>query len=399
MATYNYKGYDTKGKEVTGVIESISRAGVVKALKDRKIQPFLIADADKKREKQPFYANFRKKETGPLFFQLGIMIKSGLPLAKALQIATKEHHQRWLSPILAEIHDDISGGMKLSDSLKKFPNIFSETHVNMIHIAEMTGRLADVLLNIGQYEDKRQKSERKLKNALTYPAVITLIGSGVVGFLLGYVVPKMEGIFETARIEVPLSTLILINTGAFLRDYGLFVVILLSMLSLYIVRLYKSKTKTGLRMKIDNVMIKISLLQKAAMSSFLEHFAFQLKEGIPMVLALHSCTGVIKNLILRNEIKAIVGKIEQGISLSGALRDSILFDEMLRSAVITGESSGTLADYLEKMSEYYRKDVDRAMGRLTSLAEPVFILLLGLVVGFIVISIMLPLFEMNRLVR
>ncbi len=385
MAIYKYKGYDPAGKEVNGVVEAPTRAIAMKGLRDETILPYLIEEIGEKKRKWK------------LFFQIGIMLKSGLPLIKSLDITMRHREQKGLSHILSAIKKHVSEGKKFSEALADYPQVFPDVYVNMVRIAEATGGLADVLLNIAEYEERKKEREGKIKSALTYPLVVGLIGSAVVGFLLGYVVPKMEKIFQSVKIDLPFSTTMLIAIGSFLRNYGLLLSILCGILIIVGVRVYRNSVP--LRKKVDRLLISVEVLRKAVMARISELLAFQLREGIPLVAALNGCRGVVNNLLIKEEMQRLALEVEKGKPLSEVLKDSPVFDEMLLAAVLTGEKTGELAGFLERMGYYYRKDVEKIMGRLTSLAEPVFILILGLVVGFIVVSIMTPLFEMNQLVK
>ncbi|NOY39597.1 MAG: type II secretion system F family protein [Nitrospirae bacterium] len=393
MAIYKYKGYDPAGKEVNGVVEAPTRAIAMKSLRDETILPYLIEEMGAKKRRWIF----QKKDSGQLFFQIGIMLKSGLPLIKSLDITMRHREQKGLSHILSDIKKHVSEGRRFSEALANYPEVFPDVYVNMVRIAEATGGLADVLLNIAEYEERKKEREGKIKSALTYPLVVGMIGSAVVGFLLGYVVPKMEKIFQSVKIDLPFSTTMLIAIGSFLRSYGLILSILCGILVIAGVRMYRNSVP--LRKKVDTLFIGVEVLRKAVMARISELLAFQLREGIPLVAALNGCRGVVNNLLIKEEMQRLALEVEKGKPLSEGLKDSPVFDEMLMAAVLTGEKTGELAGFLERMSYYYRKDVERIMGRLTSLAEPVFILILGLVVGFIVVSIMTPLFEMNQLVK
>ncbi len=393
MAIYKYKGYDPAGKEVNGVVEAPTSAIAMKSLRDETILPYLIEEMGSKKRRWIF----QKKDSGQLFFQIGIMLKSGLPLIKSLDITMRHREQKGLSHILSDIKKHVSEGRRFSEALANYPEVFPDVYVNMVRIAEATGGLADVLLNIAEYEERKKEREGKIKSALTYPLVVGLIGSAVVGFLLGYVVPKMEKIFQSVKIDLPFSTTLLIATGSFLRSYGLILSILCGALVIAGVRMYRNSVP--LRKRVDTLLIGVEVLRKAIMARISELLAFQLREGIPLVAALNGCRGVVNNLLIKEEMQRLALEVEKGKPLSEGLKDSPVFDEMLMAAVLTGEKTGELAGFLERMSYYYRKDVERIMGRLTSLAEPVFILILGLVVGFIVVSIMTPLFEMNQLVK
>ncbi|HHN64286.1 MAG TPA: type II secretion system F family protein [Nitrospirae bacterium] len=393
MALYKYKGYNKSGKEITGVLEAPDLRTAQLNIRAQQILPFHVEPV---REKRRFTFS-RRADIGYLFFQIGIMLKCGLPLTRAIDVVTTQSGNRRLTSILKEIKKDITEGTRFSEALGRHSGYFPDVYVNMVRIAEATGGLADLLLNIAGYEEQKKEQESKLKSALTYPMIVGLIGSGIVGFLLIYVVPKMLRIFTSVKIELPLSTRMLIAMGGFFRSYGLLLILLLVIVYLLFRRYYFHKE--GFKKRIDSLLIRLELYRKAAIARLTEILAFQLQEGIPLVLALKATKGTIKNSILHSEIDRLTAEVEKGKSLSEAIRRSVIFDDMFKAAIITGESTGELTGFLKKISHYMQKDVERVTRRALSLAEPVMILILGLIVGFIVLSIMLPIFDLNQLVR
>ncbi len=393
MALYRYKGYDKTGNVVDGVVEATDKRAALQSLRLKDVLPFEIVEAKKK--KREF---FRKRvDIGYLFFQIGVMLRCGLPLTKSLEIASTQATNRSISGVLSEIKDDITKGIRFSEALSRFPKIFPDVYVNMVRVAEATGGLSEVLLSIAEYEERRREQESQLKTALAYPFVVAIVGSGVVGFLLMYVMPKMIKIFKSVKIELPLITKILVYSGSFLRNYGLILTVILGAVIAFVYRDYHRGGK--LKRRIDRYLIGIELYKKAIMSRFSELLAFQLKEGIPLVVALKGCRGTVSNSIFQNEIDRVVEEVQKGRAFSEVIRQSRLFDDMFKATVVTGESTGELSDFLLRVSHFMRKDVEKITKRVVSLAEPMMILILGAVVGFIVLSIMLPIFQLNQMVR
>ncbi len=393
MALYKYKGYDKTGKPIDGVVEAPDRKEALKALQQKNILPFEIEESRKKT--RSFFK--RRIDRGYLFFQLGVMLRCGLPLTRALEIAARETSNRSIAGVLTEIKDDVTRGIRFSDALSKFPRVFSTVYVNMVRVAEATGGLAELLLSIAEYEERKREQESRLKSALAYPLVVALIGSGVVGFLLMYVMPKMIKIFKTVKVELPLITRVLVAGGEFLRQYGLLVAIVVGIAAVSVYRNYSRGGKT--RGIVDRWLLKINLYKKAIMVRFSELLAFQLKEGIPLVVALQGCKGAVTNLYFQNEIERISIEVQKGRSLSDVIRNSAMFDDMFKATVVTGESTGELKEFLLRVAYFMRRDVERLTSRIVSMAEPVLIMVLGTIVGFIVLSIMMPIFELNQMVR
>jgi type II secretory pathway component PulF len=394
MAIYKYKGYDSQGKRVSSELVSSSKNAAFEALRNKSINPFFIEMAGEKKSNL-FIVKF---DIGQFFFQLGIMLKSGLPLHKTLGILKKNYRQRSTINILVSIEKDISEGVKFSDSLNdKCSKLISEVYLNMIRIAESTGKLADVLLSIASHYEQKKERENKVVSSLIYPLIVAVIGSCIVGFLIVYVLPNMERVFKSFKMKLPFTTLILLHTGSFLKSYGIFIVIITWISLAFILRMYSKSVV--FRETIDSLFLRLHLYKKIQMATFTELLAFQLNEGIPLVNALRGCSGVVKNIIVKQEIQRIAMEVEKGKPLSEGLKDSSIFDEILVAATITGESTGELANFIGRMSIFFKKDVDKVLDRLTSVAEPLFILILGLAVGFIMLSITTPLLKLNQMVK
>lgn len=391
MGLYKYQGYKEDGKVIEGVLEAPDLKTAKSSVKAKQILPKSIELA-KGRKRFDFS---KKPDIGYLFFQLGMMLKCGLPLTRSLDVVSKQIGNRRLTSVLDEIKKDITEGVRFSNALNKYPKYFPEIYINMVRIAEATGGIADLLMSIAGYEEKKKTRENKVKSDLAYPIAVLLIGSGIVGFLLVYVVPKMVQIFHSVKAKLPLSTKILIALGNFFRDYGVISIILIVLIYFLFKRFYRK----GLKEKLDRFLMRFEPYRKSIIARFTEILAFQLQEGIPVVLALRSSKGIVKNLIFQKEVERISDEIERGKSFSEAIRRSKIFDDMFKAAIITGENTGELTDLLKKISHYMYRDVEKVMDRLSSLAEPAIVMFLGLIVGFIVLSIMLPIFDLDKLVR
>ncbi len=397
MPLYSFKGYSSEGKRISSIIEADTRIEALSGIRDHSVIPYSIEEVGEKKKRKFRIWGYRKTKTHQIFFEIGIMLKSGLPLVKALDIIIRHREGTVLSRVISNIRKDVTEGMRFSDAIGKHLEIFLDVHISMIRIAESTGRLADVLLNISEYEEKKKEREAKFKQAISYPAIVAVLSSGVVGFLIGYVVPKMESIFHSLKIELPYTTRVLIAFGSFLGSYGLIFVFILGIVIVLLLRTYTSVMV--FRKKIDSILINIRMVRDATTARLLELLAFQLKEGLPLTSALSACKGTIRNQVFKEETDRLIHEIEKGRSFSEGLRDSLIFEDMLTAAVRTGESTGNLSEFLERMSVYYRKSLDNISDRVMVLAEPLLILILGLIVGFVVLSIVTPLFNLNQLIR
>lgn len=399
MAAYSYKGISKTGKEVKGVREAVSRQALTSELLSEGIFVSSISDM---REKQPFFAKLqemfaKKLNLSDTFFQLSLLLRSGIPLVEALKIVAKSTKEQHLKNALLESASKVSEGMRFSDSLSKYPKIFEPMYVNLIKASEQVGKLAAVLADIAVYEEDKRKNTDKIKTAMVYPMTILVMGFAVLGFLLAFVVPKMESIFASMKQQIPASTQFLLKVSDFVSEYGLVLLLFIMFIILSIRYLYKNNNK--FRLAVDKKLFKINLVSHVSVSKFAHVLSFQLKEGLPLTDALHYASLVIDNKYMFNIVSQVRESVQAGTKFSVAVRNAGIFPELFPAAVSTGESSGNMPELLERVNEFYSKNVDKFLTSFISAIEPIFIVIIGVLVGFIVVSIMQPLFSMNSLVQ
>lgn len=399
MAAYSYKGISKTGKEVKGVREAVSRQALTSELLSEGIFVSSISDM---REKQPFFAKLqeafaKKLNLSDTFFQLSLLLRSGIPLVEALKIVAKSTKEQHLKNALLESASKVSEGMRFSDSLSKYPKIFEPMYVNLIKASEQVGKLAAVLADIAVYEEDKRKNTDKIKTAMVYPMTILVMGFAVLGFLLAFVVPKMESIFASMKQQIPASTQFLLKVSDFVSEYGLVLLFFIMFIIFTLRYLYKNNNK--FRLAVDKKLFKINLVSHVSVSKFAHVLSFQLKEGLPLTDALHYASLVIDNKYMFDIVSQVREAVQAGTKFSVAVRNAGIFPELFPAAVSTGESSGNMPELLERVNEFYSKNVDKFLTSFISAIEPIFIVIIGVLVGFIVVSIMQPLFSMNSLVQ
>lgn len=399
MEAYSYKGISKTGKEVKGVREAVSRQVLTSELLSEGIFVSSISDM---REKQPFFAKLqeifaKKLNLSDTFFQLSLLLRSGIPLVEALKIVAKSTKEQHLKNALLESASKVSEGMRFSDSLSKYPKIFEPMYVNLIKASEQVGKLAAVLADIAVYEEDKRKNTDKIKTAMVYPMTILVMGFAVLGFLLAFVVPKMESIFASMKQQIPASTQFLLHVSDFVSEYGLVLLLFIMFIIFSIRYLYRNNNK--FRLALDKKLFKINLVSHVSVSKFAHVLSFQLKEGLPLTDALHYASLVIDNKYMYNIVSQVRESVQAGTKFSVAVRNAGIFPELFPAAVSTGESSGNMPELLERVNEFYSKNVDKFLTSFISAIEPIFIVIIGVLVGFIVVSIMQPLFSMNSLVQ
>ncbi len=397
MPTYSYEGINKSGQRVSGIKQCHSEKALIASLINQGIFVEKIKEVKTKKSLKKWLISRNVKRYLPdIFFQLALLLKSGISLSSAIQTLADSTINPRLKTILLDILSDISQGNKFSTALSNIPNFCPEIYINMIIVAEASGRLDDILMNIANYEEKKNKDYGKIKSALVYPITVLMLGMGVLGFLLAYVVPKIQKIFWTAKRHIPLSTKILIITGNFLKHYGL----LLAMLLLFLVFLLKFIYTKNLRFRlwIDKKLYNIEFVKQSILARFSDLVAFQLNQAISVTQALELGSKTCWNLALQKKVAEIIELIKSGHSLSSAIKKVGFFPEIFIAAVTTGEKSGNLSEILARISAFYMRNTENTSMKFISILEPIFIVFIGAIVGFIVLSIMGPLFQINTFI-
>ena len=399
MPTFTYEGLNREGKEIKGVKESPSKTTLLMELKNAGLLVSDISEISAKRKLTSYFPFIGKKKQLPdIFFQIALLLKSGIPLVESLKVVADSIPGEGMKKFLLDLSASVSEGIRFSAALEKYKGtIVDEVYINLIRVSENIGRLADVLLDIVVYEEEKKKAFDKIRSAMVYPLTVFILGLGVVGFLLSYVVPKMEKVFSSVNKEIPTSTKILIFSGDFIKGYGIYIAILL-FLMLFGLRLLYVKNN-HFRLKLDRKLYNFTYIKEILLSKFTHVFAFLLREGLTLTDALKSAASTVNNIFLRDALIDVMEDVRSGVKMSKSMEQKKVFPELFIAAVVTGESTGNLFGILERISEFYAKRVEKLSTTFVSIIEPLFIVFIGLIVGFIVISIMGPLFELNTLVK
>ena len=340
--------------------------------------------------------------------QLATLLDAGLPLVRGLRILMQqqpEHHE--LRIVLREVIGGVEGGKTFSDSLSKFPRTFDFLFVNMIRAGEAGGVLEIVLNRLAEFSEKAQRLKRRVKSAMTYPAVVLAIAMIVVFFLLTFVIPRFQTMFEGQGPgnQMPLITQILINIAAYVKNFFLFTdpLMTLGVIAIIVIAVFLwkafARTPAG-RYSIDSFVIRApifgTLVRKVIIARFTRTLGTLIQSGVPILQALDIVKDAVGNAVVAHAIGKVHNSIKEGESVVGPLRDSNIFDPMVVGMIDVGEETGTLADMMLRVADTYDDEVDTAVEGLTSLLEPLLIVFLALIVGTIVIAMFLPLLSVMR---
>ncbi|MFH0792711.1 MAG: type II secretion system F family protein [bacterium] len=401
MATFSYKAKDSKGSLIQGSLEAESQPMVVTRLQAMGYFPVLITnESEKKKKSEGLKHFFRRKittaEIANFNRQLSDLIAAGIPLVKALGVIITQTPGDALREIVQQISSDVQGGDTFALSLSRHPRYFSKLYIAMVRAGEAGGMLDVILQRLADFSEAEEELRGKIKSALAYPVVMVSAGSLAVAVLMTVVIPRIVGIFTSLQQTLPAPTLLLIAISGFLGKTW-WILILGGVLSV-MGFINFAKTTKG-RLIVDRTKLRLPLLGpliiKRETSRFARTLGSLLHNGVPILVALEIVQEVMSNRIVQQEVEKLPPSISQGASISQSLKGSELFPPVVVNMIAIGEETGRLDDVLVRVAQSYESQVDRSVKAITSIMEPLIILFMGLVVGFIVISMLLPIFSLD----
>lgn len=398
MPTYHYKA--KKGAEaVEGRIEADSEKAAVEKLSLSGYLPIRVdPEAVPKETNPPIKSKGRVQSREITLFsrQLASLLRSGVPILKALDIILEQSENPYLKYVLGNIHKEIKEGATFSSAFKNYPRIFPAIYIAIIHSGEDSGSLPDALLRIAEYRAKQEEIISRVRMALAYPALMAVVGAGTIIFMLTFVMPRLLRLFSNIGQSLPLPTRLLIALSSGLRQWWWLIILVFIGLALLVRRWLK--TEPG-RMSWSALELKLPLfgkfILKAELSRFSRTLELLIKNGITILRAIDVAIPVLNNEIIKKQLRLSYKDLEQGGSFGGSLKKSRLFPAFMSNLIIVGEESGGLSGALSEIASSYERDTDERIKTMANLLEPLMILGMGLVVGFIVVAMLLPIFEIN----
>lgn len=408
MSVFEYIALDEKGNQLKGFVDAPGVAAARQKLREENIYPVEINQAETKKEtalsgtlKINLWERVSAGQVAVFTRQLSTLLGAGMPLVPSLSILMQQEKNPLLKKSLAQIREKVNEGKSLTEAMSEFPKIFQPFYLNMVRAGEASGTINLVLERLADFSENQQALMNKIRSALAYPIIMMIIGTSVIFLLMTFVVPKITGIFTDMNQALPLITLILIQVSHFLKSFWWLILILLAV-SVVFFKYMTAGTDTGKR-TWDNARLKIPVMgqinRKIAIARFCRTLATLLQSGVPLLVAMEIVRNIVNNVVIGDAIHQAARDLEEGKGLSGPLTKSGLFPPLVTEMIAVGEQSGTLEVMLNRIAVAYENESQANIMVMTSLLEPVMILIMGLVVGFIVVSILLPIFEMNQLVR
>ncbi len=423
MANFHYSALDAKGEQNTGVLSAGSEAEAIQQLRSKGLYPTQISEEGKGKIKggkaAPAKASVKgqKKTKAPgkgklggsikakplMIFtrQLATLIDSGLPLLRSLTVLEKQEPNPMLRATVSNLAESVQGGSTFSESLAQHPKIFNKLYVNMVKAGELGGVLEIVLNRLAEYQEKAQKLKNKIVSAMVYPVIVMFIAVGILVFLMIFIVPKFKEMFANSDQELPLISRIVFGTSEFFLARPLFVpnvvfAFIAFGIGVFLFNLW-GRTVKG-RKVIDTMKLKMPILgdiqRKSAVSRFSRTLGTLVTSGVPILQALNITRDTAGNVIISKAIEKVHEAVKEGETIVTPLQASGVFPNMVISMVDVGEETGQLPEMLLKVADVYDDEVDNAVTALTSILEPIMIVILALIVGAVVFALFLPLIKM-----
>jgi type IV pilus assembly protein PilC len=420
MPRYTYVALDSRGQESTGLVDASSPNEAIGQLRQAgyfptnvheqgsaaaparaaraKAKPAKVPRAEKAARSKEITL-FRRKTIKPktlMVFtrQLATLIDAGLPLLRGLNVLAKQERDKVLKKTTLALADAVQGGSTFSEGLAQHPRIFNDLYVNMVRAGEAGGVLELVLTRLAEFQEKAQKIKNKVVSAMVYPIIVLLLAFAIMTFLLIFIVPKFEQIFHDMLGDKPLPTITLfvIGVSRFVQDHWLVLIAVIAVIA----AAYKFAARTqGGRAFFDRVKLRMpmfgDLLRKTAISRFSRTLGTLVTSGVPILQALNITRETAGNAVIAHAITQVHDSVKEGESIVTPLEASGAFPPMVISMIDVGEETGQLPEMLLKIAEVYDDEVDNSVAALTSMLEPVMIVILALVVGTIVIALFMPL--------
>ncbi|HOR28259.1 MAG TPA: type II secretion system F family protein [Candidatus Sumerlaeota bacterium] len=408
MPIFSYKAKDRRGEIVAGNLDADSRAAATARLQAMGLFPIAIQGGEERSAAGPSRVKralkvelrrggrIRSEDLADFYRQMSDLIGAGVPLVKALGIVKNQTPNSALQGVLSQVSSDVQGGDTFAGALDKHPRTFTRLTVALVRAGETGGLLDETLNRIADYAESQDELRAKVKSALAYPMVMVIVGVIAVVVLLTFVMPKVLTIFDELDQTLPAITQVLIAITEFLPKYWLPIVGGAGVL--YVLGRRYIKSPTG-ALRYHTTLLKVpklgDLILKREVAAFARTLGSLLRNGVPILNALSIAAEVMTILPVRREIEKIPESITQGAGIAPTLRGSALFPPVVVNMVAIGEETGHLPDVLLRVAESYETQVERSVKTLTSFIEPIIILVLGLVVGFIVMAMLLPIFSID----
>jgi type II secretion system protein F len=408
MPVYEYTALQRSGKRVKGIIDADSALAARQELRGSGVFPVALQETSSKpgevlRNMPHGPSVFRRINAGELSAatrQLSILLGAGITLVEALDALIVQASNPMFKKVLAEVKESVNQGNSLASSLAFHPKVFSSVYVNMVRAGEASGSLDLVLDRLAEHSEQHQALKGRFRAALAYPVFMFFIGTLILLLLLTFIIPNIAKVFDEVHQTLPAPTIVLIGVSNFLKSFWWLVLCVICAAVILARKLMK--TSRGRHMW-DEIKLRVPISgpinNKMAMARFSRTLGSLLKSGVPLISGLEIVRNIVGNIQIAEAVDNAISQVEEGEGLAIPLASNRWFPPVAVQMISVGERSGELDNMLNKIADMYEQEAESKIMALTSILEPVMILIMGLVVGFIVVSILLPIFEMNQMIR
>lgn len=396
MPKFKYRAMTGNGKKIEGDYSAINKDEVLSMIASNGYYPLMVEEVSESTNIElKFLEKVTTKDIAIFCRQLYTMMNAGVSINRALSIMSTQVTNKKLRKVVAQMEDEVKKGEMLSETMKKHADVFPELLISMVESGEVSGNLDTMMLRMSNHFEKENKLNNKIKSAMTYPAVLSVVAVGAVLFIMTFVMPTFIEMFESEGVDLPITTKMLLAISGFLQNNVILIVIMAAIFCI-VFNFYK-KTDHGIMtlsiLKINTPIIG-DLNKKIIVSRFTRTTSTLVASGVSLVQAIPIVAGVVGNKVAEDALMKVREEVVKGEGLSGPIKESGVFPEMLSSMISIGEETGSLDEILNKTADFYDEEVEQSIQTTTALIEPLLIVVMGVVIGFIVISIMLPMFDM-----
>jgi general secretion pathway protein F len=404
MGAFAYTALDTAGRSRKGVIEGDTARHVRSLLRERQLLPVTIEEvaAQESRGRRRLSLRFgvSAADLSLMTRQLSTLVRAGLPLEEALLAVSEQTEKPRVQSILLGVRAKVLEGHTLAAGLNDFPSVFPEIYRATVSAGEQSGHLDAVLERLAEYTETREQMRQKVMGAMLYPIVLTVMCFTIVSILLTYVVPKVVEVFEANRAKLPLATQVLVGVSGFLRNYGLWLLVAIAVLSFLVWRALKTRAT---RLRYHRVLLRVPVFGRIVRgfntARFTRTLSILTASAVPVLDALRIASEVVTNLPMRDAVSEAAARVREGAPIGRSLAANRLFPPMTIHLISSGESSGELQSMLERAAVNQERELEGLLAALVGLLGPLLIVGMGLFVMGIVFAMLLPIFEMNQLIR
>lgn len=399
MPVFEYKGIDTAGKNVNGSVDAESEKAARLKLRKQRIFPTKLTPegASSGLKKVRIFQGVKIEEVANMSRQLSVLLGAKIPLIDALASVMDQVENPIIRKALAEIKEKVSEGSRLGDCMQAYPKVFDNIYVFMVRAGEASGALDVVLDRLADFKESQADLKSKVKSAMMYPIVMTIVAVGMLGFLFTSVIPKITEIFEKQKVVLPVATRIVMNITYVIQNFWYLVLIFVA---LFVWLFLRWKSSPAGRLKLDDMKLKLPVFgllnTKIAVARFSRTLSTLLNSGVQLLPGLEIVRNVMDNVILEKIIGDVMISVKEGESLAEPLKRSRRFPSMFLHMVTVGEKTGMLEAMLEKVAQNYDKEVDNYVKGMTSILTPVMLVVMGGVVGFIVFAVLMPILQLTQ---